>query len=355
MPSDPTHRQRSLMRSGLAVLVAVLLFSLVPSLAASRAGSAPAGVDGDSARSSPYLRVVRVIDLAESKLPRPAGFAYSPAAGAFLIVEDAPAAARSTRISLLDPLERPLGALRVQARLAGQGSVAFDARGKRLLYLSPGGGRLTSVAAGQTGRPLTRAASISVSDAAALAIREPGGIALDPRDGSLYILDAVQPAAIVQLTPARGHRLDPAAARRDDRVERRPLGISGHAAGLAFDAQRGTFYTLVGDRLVEIGEGRSRSRDLSSLRLRDPRGMTFAPSGDPTDDPSVQSLYIADRGGASGRIIELELATTVTTQAVSSPSASLVSTIHTWQWSPNSPDPAGLAYDPVRDELIVAD
>jgi len=38
------------------------------------------------------------------------------------------------------------------------------------------------------------------------------------------------------------------------------------------------------------------TRDLSVFKFRNTQGMTFAPSGDLTDDPSQMSLYIADRG-----------------------------------------------------------
>jgi hypothetical protein len=86
--------------------------------------------------------------------------------------------------------------------------------------------------------------------------------------------------------------------------------------------------------------------------------MLFAPSGDPTDDPSIMNLFIADSGasGGDGQIVEVSLTEPVL-QALpeSSTGAVLVNTIHTSAWNPPSPDPAGIAYRPDVGRLLISD
>ena len=101
--------------------------------------------------------------------------------------------------------------------------------------------------------------------------------------------------------------------------------------------------------------------------------MTVAPSADGTDPAGEQALYIADAGRADGvgaRIVEIALvAPEIDTQAIVPMvgSVQLVRTIVTGSgsaWSPDSPDPSGLAYIPAgapgvpavrQDRLVSAD
>ena len=93
------------------------------------------------------------------------------------------------------------------------------------------------------------------------------------------------------------------------------------------------------------------NRDLSAVGLVESQALIFAPSGDLTDDPDQMNLYISDSG--SGNILELAL--TEPLQATSTAEAVLVNTIQTWQFSPASPDPAGLAYLNSSDSLLMSD
>ena len=88
--------------------------------------------------------------------------------------------------------------------------------------------------------------------------------------------------------------------------------------------------------------------------------MVFAPSADTTDDPAVQSLYLADSGtvDTSGSIIEFSLAApTALPPGTTLLPASLVHIIDTSKaaWSPSAPDPAGLDYWPMLNRLLVSD
>jgi hypothetical protein len=107
-------------------------------------------------------------------------------------------------------------------------------------------------------------------------------------------------------------------------------------------------------------------RDLSGLGIDRVGAMTFAPTGDRTDDPSSTTLYVADRGSAdptaaTGAVWELELTPTVALAVTPGLSATLVRTIRTGlqppggPWNPvqagepTSPDPSGLTYRPPHD------
>ena len=97
--------------------------------------------------------------------------------------------------------------------------------------------------------------------------------------------------------------------------------------------------------------------DMGGVDLRDPVSMTFAPSSDPTDDPTIFNLFIADAGEADGTfsgVTEVSLEQ-VTLAAATMEDAHLVAVTDTSVWNPASPDPAGVTYYPPRDSLIVVD
>ncbi|MGH8248047.1 MAG: Ig-like domain-containing protein, partial [Gammaproteobacteria bacterium] len=107
-------------------------------------------------------------------------------------------------------------------------------------------------------------------------------------------------------------------------------------------------------------------RDLSDsddFKLIDPQGMVFAPSGDSTDDPANQSLYIAnsrlgDKWQRPGEVIELSLAEAAPSGpfvVASTIVPTLVRTTFTSQWSSPSPDPMGGAYIPTSNRLMISD
>jgi VCBS repeat-containing protein len=94
--------------------------------------------------------------------------------------------------------------------------------------------------------------------------------------------------------------------------------------------------------------------------------MTFGPSGDTTDDPAEMSLYIADSGlgrGAArsfaeiGHITELSFDIPAVAPAMlfAPEVATLVQTIETSQFSPPSPDPAGITWVGNKGHLLISD
>jgi hypothetical protein len=139
----------------------------------------------------------------------------------------------------------------------------------------------------------------------------------------LFVLDAGK-AQIVSVVPHPTLGFDANEAIRSTKVERIPLENLGTGAfrGIAFNPSNGHLYVSQPDQnslyeLTQAGELVSTS-DLGSLEVDNVTSMAFAPSGDNTDDPNTNSLYILDRGKiatssqetapSDSQIVELSLA-----------------------------------------------
>lgn len=178
-------------------------------------------------------------------------------------------------------------------------------------------------------------------------VMRPAGIASDPASGDLFVLDRLT-RRIARLAHGGG---------TPRWLDLRALG-EGELRGLAFDESSRRLYTieLEGPTLHELDEaGRPMARrSLAGLDVRDPRALVIAPSGDRTDPPETRSFYVTDGAGAIA-----ELAWSVPAACAPEPfaalAASLVRRTATSAWSPPSPDPSGIAYDPASGRLIVVD
>ena len=223
-------------------------------------------------------------------------------------------------------------------------NMAFDAEAMRFFILESATNELLETPARSNGK-IDRLAA-KRTDAGTFGIRDARGLAIDAAHRRLFILDGGQRIVRVDADQFLGFH--------KPRVSSIQLaaGLS-RVRGLAFDATSGHFYVLdpVAHVLHELNEGGEivATRDVSEFRLHDPRGLTLGPTGDRTDDPSEQGVYVA----AGGRITELSLATAAA--VTSTATATLVRTTLTSQFSPASPDPSGLAYITHLDNLLIVD
>lgn len=132
---------------------------------------------------------------------------------------------------------------------------------------------------------------------------------------------------------------------------------------LTRNTKDGHYYVLDQEsRLVELdARGRVKARhDLAALGLQDIQSMVMAPSGDPTDDPEKQSLYVlaswsTPEGTGEIRIFELTEEVPALVEGVPVVPAQLIRATATSAFLPPSPDPAGLAYIPSENRLLIAD
>ena len=132
----------------------------------------------------------------------------------------------------------------------------------------------------------------------------------------------------------------------------RPRG-TGRLRALAADRQSGAVQVLGTRAVLTVGRGRVlRRASLRGIGLERPSALAIAPTGDPTDPPARRGLYVAD----GRRVVELAFASSARAlSAVTEVSAAYVQAISTSAFSPSSPDPAGIVYDPAADRFITAD
>ena len=326
---------------------------------------------------TPYLDVVRVIYTRKFGVRRPAGFAYSTRAQAFVVLEvDSGGLSPEPRLKmvLMDLSEEPVCSKSFPVSVSGPLDVTVTGGGESVLIRDALGQRWirTSADCREQAGELSSALEMGT-----LETQGSGATAYDPQSGDLFTLDAG--GRQIHRTYANGAgELDVTAAHRMSRspwVRLQQLGEIAPGA-LAVHPQSGHFFVLSmrENKLVEL----SRTgmvvavRDLSAAELVNPVGMAFAPSGDSTDDPANINLYIADSGQsatkgarqASGKIVELTLkeltaagvaAATLESLAAVAETGTLVNTIQAWQFNPPAPDTAGVEYVPATDTLWIAD
>jgi hypothetical protein len=232
-----------------------------------------------------------------------------------------------------------------RADVADPVNTAFDARTNRLLMFDSSANELIEMLAGPDGRLGRLTTRI---DARAFGLRDPQGLTIDPATGRLFVLDAGP--RIVRIDP---HPLLGFHGALISAIELAPARFS-HVRGIAFDPTNGHLHVLdpVAHELHQVSQtGRILATyDVSEFRLHDPQGMTFGPSGDATDEASAMGLYIA----AGGRITEVSLVPMVVASATTV-TGGLVRTTQTWQYSPPSPDPSGVAYAAHLGSMVIAD
>ena len=186
-------------------------------------------------------------------------------------------------------------------------------------------------------------------DARSFGLRDPRGLTVDPASGRLFILDAGPRIVRVDAHPLQGFQRASISV-----IDLAPAGLS-RVRGIAFDPTTGHLHVLdpMARRLHELTQTGQivAIRDVSEFRLDDPRGMTFGPTGDATDDESAMGLYVA----AGGRILELSLAEPVVGAAAITVTGMLVRTTATSAFARPSPDPSGIAYATHRNNLVISD
>jgi hypothetical protein len=300
------------------------------------------------------VRRVRSIDPAETGVARPVGLAYSRRADG-LLVAGRSARGAEAEVALVGR-DGPPGARRLGLTLADPINLAFDNKAHRLLGYDTRSQRLVQVPAGRDGVPKPRRRS--VLPAGHYEIGDAQGLTVDPVTGRVYLLDVAGPRLVV-VEPAADGGLPGAA------VSSLALAVPGPLRGLAFDPSSGHLHVMApaGQRLYEVDAAGTivANRDLAGLELHEPQGMVFAPSGDGTDDPLQQSLYVAGAGAPSaggeptGEIAEFTLTVAAAGPSATSVTASLVQQRDASNYNPPSPDSMGITYLDHRDTLLMSD
>jgi uncharacterized protein YjiK len=309
-----------------------------------------------------FIRRVRSMDADEIGLVHPSGLLYSNRGNAFQMIGALGTASGGTDFVKLTSLAKRAGSQRLPISLQNPINVVFDNNSNRLLFLQGLASVLVAVPADNQGNLNT--AKFSRFTSKAFSLQDPQGLTVDEKSRSLFILDAGS-SRIVRVTPTADGNFNNASV---SEIDLRSPGFSD-IRGIAFNPTSGNLFVIdpVKEQLHEMTQSGElvATRDLAPLNLRNPQGMTFAPSGDQTDDPAQMSLYVADSGSidgqgetaatqSMGQVVELSLTPLVEAASISF-TASLVRTTNMAAASPPSPDPSGIAYLPDRNTLMVVD
>jgi DNA-binding beta-propeller fold protein YncE len=258
-----------------------------------------------------YLIEVRAIDTNDLGLLNPAGLAFSFEANLFYILE-----ARSTTqatIATMTPFEELVALDVVDVSLVNPINLAFDDMFNRLLLFDAASSELVELKAGPDGRLDSMPQAITRHQMGQLGLQAPQGLTVDPANGNLFFLDSAA-LQIVRLAPEPDGTFDGAVI---SRVDLTPADLVD-PRGLALNPSNAHLYLLnsVDQRLYELNQTGQVAAilGLPPSEFVDPQGLVFALSGDATDEPSIINFYIADTGLSAGqtgqplgRIMELSL------------------------------------------------
>lgn len=321
------------------------------------AAGVPSARSASAQAANAYVFLVKEIELAELGVPSLEGLAYSPKADVLLAIQSANNGPR--QVALIDRISDLRGLSELQGQPSNALNIAFNDKANSLFAFDPTTQELAATGAEPDGNLPAAAAPSARYNLRGIGIQQAQGMDFDPVTGRLFILDPSGKRMWI-VTPDEAGNYDGDTALRDNRVQRVDLrGIEGgRLKGLAYNPKSGNLFTLNQKHhtLYEITQNGElvNTRDVSSFgELHNPAGMLFAPSGDTTDNPEMESLYIADP--SANTIVEVSITADVIMALPAASPISLVNTINTNTWNPPSPDPGGIDYNDARGGLSVSD
>lgn len=331
-----TRPDRSVRRVFLLIPVLLAVF---PALTATSA---------TSQEQAGYWHEVRSIDASDLGMTQIEGLAYDSAADRFLIFGSRPSDADGLMsITWMNSVEDVLDSFPSSLPASIALNAAIDPLAGEMLLLN-------SAAPVEGGLPARSLPSKS------LGLRDPQGVTVDAANFRLFILDANE-LVIAPLETMAEDTADGGALSNGVRRLAIDAAAAGDLRGIAYNPANDHLYVAAPDRnrIYELTTDAQliAELDLAELGPADLRNLVIAPSGDPTDEPGVMSLYAADRGPTgAGRIVELYLvespAAVFTVTALDPTSFRITQTS---DWSPPSPDPSGIDYHPQLKRLLVVD
>jgi DNA-binding beta-propeller fold protein YncE len=211
------------------------------------------------------VRVARVIEPGQLGVANPAGLAFSPGAGNLLLVTRTPGTppGSATDIETITLAEDRAGTVRIATAVTDPVNMAFDGSANRLLIFHSENGELIEILARADGSldPQT----LRRIDARSLGLENPQGMTVDPISGRLFILDAGAPRIL-------GVEPDPQLGFERPIVSEIDLAwaSSSNLRGLALDPTDGHLHVLdPGAQALYELEGRNNC-DPRSVRVRFP-------------------------------------------------------------------------------------
>ena len=341
-------------------LLTAVLLSVVAMLFALSIGSSPTLAQ----ETINHLREVRTFENNDIGSANPVGLTFSLNENAFFVL-DTPID-RRTNIVMLTPHSHVLGRISLDSALADNINITFDDHSNQLLFFKATSQELVKISVDTERTYSIPTPTIMSFDN--LDLQDPRGLVIDPSSGQLVFLDS-SGQQLVFVTVS-----NESIATGTSRTNLKHIDVTD-ARGLTHNPINDHFYFLSPSQQKAFEITRDgqliTTFDLTAFDFTSPQTIVIAPSGDLTDDTTIMSLYIVDKakayradndyGGQSiqptiGRIVELSMTEPVP-RLLSVPTdvATLVNLTETSQFSPPSPDPAGLAYLSNSNSLLISD
>ncbi|MGI9604623.1 MAG: Ig-like domain-containing protein, partial [Acidimicrobiales bacterium] len=300
-------------------------------------------------------REVRSIFPAELGVSNPSSISYSPTDGAFVVVSDDAA----LDVALVTTTEEVVGSFSLESATLDATLAAFDPVKDRLVVIDPVNEEFLAVEGDAT---RDDSGSSKKGNANGLRLGTPRGATFGA-DGTMFVLDE-RGRRIVAIDPSvSSDQVADLTGGSTTTIRLRGGVPRGDLYGLALNPNTQHFFMFSNDGadLVEVDEtGRLvATHDMAAIGFVEPLSMTFAPSADRTDSVGEQSLFIVDAQATVGepestRIAEVTF-TAAAVAAATTETSTLIQTIDTSQFSPPSPDPAGLVYVVADDRMLMTD
>jgi hypothetical protein len=331
---------------GFFMLVLILAAIVIPS----RLTASAQAEDG-------YYWLVRSIEIKDLNL-EPEGLIFHSETDRLLITAgNAGSPTGQTNFGVIDrQREIVTGVIELPVAFSASTSLDFDERTGSLFVFDASAGELAQIGIENLDQGEISSQNLRQYNAQSYAVTQPAGIAVDPANRRLMILDAAtQELVIISSDVTQG--FDGETAARNGKIIRKKLaGLeSAQPVDLAYHPEKRHVYILetTQPRVYEYTEDGTlvSTYDLSLLGLNEPQAIALAPSGDPTDDPAILGLYIVDEE----QIVEISFQQVVTLETTLFLPAYLINTIETFRWSPPAPDAAGIDYSFAMNRLVVSD
>ena len=352
----------------LIVLTGLVILSLI---------QVPSRVSAQTPSESVWI--VRTIQTSEFGVADPGGLAFASSANTFDVLDT------SGNITALTLDEQNAGTRALPEAPENAINAAFNDRKGSLLVLNHDKGEIAEIKSDARGLPNPSAPLVRFASRA-FGIKDPQGITFDPGDGRLFVLDAGN-RQIVFVIPHPTRGFDASEAIRSKKVGRISLQRLGPGTfkGIAFNPSNGHLYIAkpAEKRVFELTQAGDlvSTIDLASLEINNITALTFAPSGDNTDDPDKTSLYILDdrKPAQTAKSNLFRFTSSVSVQATTSSNSQIVelsltapaalpagttllpsTLIHVIDtsnaaWNPSAPDTTGIDYWPLTGNLLIAD
>lgn len=235
------------------------------------------------------------------------GIVFPPRANSILILNQ-PISGAGTLL-IVPPGGIPGGPDTVVEEVSDPINITYDSRANRMFIFEGASSELIVI---NLGGRLRSPNAIQRFAAFEYGVDDANGIAVDPKTGTLFLLDRFGPE-IVEVIPTPNRKdYDGATALAEGRISVRPIQRSrGPLRGLGFNFSNGGLYVFSPGRqelssvaedgtIVPVG-------DLSGTGHIDPQGFVFVRSLDQTDDANRMNLYVATDSGPSGQVTEWSL------------------------------------------------